>query len=649
MAGNVGSVQELRKTTGGAVRGSIDDGVASFLGVPYAAAPVGPRRFARPEPAVWEGERDATAPGPTAPQLPTDRPGMPALSPVTGPGWIPGSDYLTADVRTPDTADRLPVLVFLHGGAFVGGASRATIYDGTALAREGAVVITVNYRLGVPGFADLPGVLANRGLHDQIAALAWVHANAAAFGGDADRITVFGESAGALSLAALLAAAPPGLVRRAIVQSGGGSHVLAREQAAVTTAALAADLGVAPADLVDVPDEGLVAAVGRLAAHPPDLAVDGLRDPLMGLAPLGPVLDGELLDRQPVDAIAAGAAGEVDLLVGSTADEMALYRMVFDVLGVPAPDEDGLLAAVARLHPDPAEVVAAYRSAGRGTTPAEVADAVGTDWMFGVPTRRLADAHTGSTWRYRFDWRSPGHDGRLGASHALELPFVFDVVGRVDTGALAVTRHRGDPGPRGADAHGVGGLRPRRRPRLARATPRRPRPPGSSTRRTRPPTPPTARSRRSGTGCARRAPSAASRNRTSSSARNASARRSTASASGAMRSPSRSPSTERSTTYLMALFVVNTPSCSTSDSATSSSSVTGLVSLPETGRTRCTKRRSSARSTTLPSSGSSCARSAASWVATALRAWSISSRVKVLRPSTAPPRVCACRHRGLDR
>ncbi|MDD7921425.1 carboxylesterase/lipase family protein [Actinomycetospora callitridis] len=431
-------MQELRKTTGGAIRGRIDDGVASFLGVPYAAAPVGPRRFSRPEPAVWEGERDATTAGPTAPQLPTDRPGMPALSPVTGPGWIPGSDYLTADVRAPDTADRLPVLVFLHGGAFVSGASRATIYDGTALAREGAVVVSVNYRLGVPGFADLPGVLANRGLHDQIAALAWVHANAAAFGGDADRITVFGESAGALSLAALLAAAPPGLVRRAIVQSGGGSHVLACEQAAVTTAALAADLGVAPADLVEVPDEGLVAAVGRLAAHPPDLAVDGLRDPLMGLAPLGPVLDGELLDRQPVDAIAAGAAGEVDLLVGSNADEMALYRMVFDVLGVPEPDEDGLLAAVGRLHPDPADVVAAYRAAGRGTTPAQVADAVGTDWMFGVPTRRLADAHTGSTWRYRFDWRSPGHDGRLGASHAMELPFVFDTVGRVDTAALAV-------------------------------------------------------------------------------------------------------------------------------------------------------------------------------------------------------------------
>ena len=637
-------MQEIRKTTGGAIRGSIDDGVASFLGVPYAAAPVGPRRFARPEPAVWEGERDATAPGPTAPQLPTDRPGMPALSPVTGPGWIPGSDYLTADVRTPDTADRLPVLVFLHGGAFVGGASRATVYDGSALAREGAVVITVNYRLGVPGFADLPGVLANRGLHDQIAALAWVHANAAAFGGDADRITVFGESAGALSLAALLAAAPPGLVRRAIVQSGGGSHVLAREQAAVTTAALAADLGVAPADLVDVPDEGLVAAVGRLAANPPDLAVDGLRDPLMGLAPLGPVLDGELLDRQPVDAVAAGAAAEVDLLVGSNAEEMALYRMVFDVVGVPAPDEDALLGAVTRLHPDPADVVAAYRSAGRGTTPAEVADAVGTDWMFGVPTRRLADAHTGSTWRYRFDWRSPGHDGRLGASHAMELPFVFDVVGRVDTGALAVpdtdetralaARMRtawvafardGDPGwpavPRGDPQ----GLRHRGRPH------RRPRRPGAGGL---------------GRPALERLPQVASRNRTSSSARNASARRSTASASGAMRSPSRRPSTERSTTYFTAVFVLNTPSCSTSDSATSSSSVTGLVSLPETGRTRCTKRRSSARSTTLPSSGSSWTRSAASWVATALRAWSISSRVKVLRPSTAPPRVCGC---SLDR
>ena len=535
-------MQEIRKTTGGAIRGSIDDGVASFLGVPYAAAPVGPRRFARPEPAVWEGERDATAPGPTAPQLPTDRPGMPALSPVTGPGWIPGSEYLTADVRTPDTADRLPVLVFLHGGAFVGGASRATVYDGSALAREGAVVITVNYRVGVPGFADLPGVLANRGLHDQIAALAWVHANAAAFGGDADRITVFGESAGALSVADLLAAAPPGLVRRAIVQSGGGSHVLAREQAAVTTAALAADLGVAPADLVDVPDEGLVAAVGRLAANPPDLAVDGLRDPLMGLAPLGPVLDGELLDRQPVDAVAAGAAAEVDLLVGSNADEMALYRMVFDVVGVPAPDEDALLAAVARLHPDPAEVVAAYRSAGRGTTPAEVADAVGTDWMFGVPdppARRRAhrlDLAVPLRLALAGPRRAPRREPRDGAPVRLR---------RRGTGRhrrARGARHRRDPGPRGADAHGVGGLRPRRRPRLA-AVPR-----GDSHLRHR--GRPHRRPRRPGAGGLRRPAEELSRNRTSSSARNASARRSTASASGAMRSPSRRPSTERSTTYL---------------------------------------------------------------------------------------------------
>jgi para-nitrobenzyl esterase len=408
--------------------------------VPYAAAPVGERRFARPEPARWDGERDATASGPTAPQAPNGGPGIPDVSPIVGPGWVPGAEYLTADVRTPDAGGSgLPVMVFVHGGSFTVGAARAAVYDGTRLAREGAVVVTINYRLGVPGFAAIPGVVANRGLHDQIAALRWVHDNAAAFGGDPDRITVFGESAGGMCVADLLAAAPPGLLRRAVVQSGGGSQVLAPQQAAVTTAALAEELGVAPAGLVDVPDEGLVAAVGRLGRTPPNLTVGGLRDPLMGLAPLAPVLDDELLDRRPVDAVAAGAAAGIDLLVGSNTEEMALYSIVFgEASGLPQPDEEAVHAAVARLHDDPDRVVAAYRSAGRGTTAAEVHDAVRTDWMFGVPTRRLADAHTGRTWRYSFAYRSPGWDGRLGACHGLELPFVFDVVGRVDTGAFVV-------------------------------------------------------------------------------------------------------------------------------------------------------------------------------------------------------------------
>ncbi|PVY96894.1 carboxylesterase/lipase family protein [Actinomycetospora cinnamomea] len=430
----------LCKTTGGTIRGTAADGVAHFLGVPYAAAPVGERRFARPEPVTWDGERDATTHGPTAPQGPTDTPNVPDISPIVGPGWVPGSEYLTADVRTPEAAGAgLPVLVFVHGGSFTAGAARAAVYDGTRLAREGAVVVTVNYRLGVPGFALIPGVVANRGLHDQIAALHWVHDNAEAFGGDADRITVFGESAGGLSVADLLVAAPPGLLRRAIVQSGGGSHVLVPQQAAVTTVALARDLGVTPAGLVDVPDEGLVAAVGRLGQDPPDLAVEGLRDPLMGLAPLGPVIDDELLERRPVDAVAAGAAAGIDLLVGSNADEMTLYSVLFGTaVGLPGPDEDALYAAVARRHDDPDRVIAAYRTAGRGSTPGEVHDAVHTDWMFGVPTRRLADAHTGRTWRYAFTWRSPGWEGRLGATHAIELPFVFDVVGRVDTGAFVV-------------------------------------------------------------------------------------------------------------------------------------------------------------------------------------------------------------------
>lgn len=154
----------------------------------------------------------------------------------------------------------------------------------------------------------------------------------------------------------------------------------------------------------------------------------------MGLALLGPVIDGDLLDGQPVDAVAAGAASEVDLLVGHNADEMALYRLFDEALGLAPPGEEALRATVARLHDDPDRVVDAYRAAVRGATPAALHEAIRTDWMFGVPTRRLADAHRGRTWRYLFAW---GQDG-VGACHGRELPFVFDAVGHVDTGAFAV-------------------------------------------------------------------------------------------------------------------------------------------------------------------------------------------------------------------
>ncbi|MDQ0382017.1 carboxylesterase/lipase family protein [Amycolatopsis thermophila] len=423
-------------------RGRTEDGVAVFRGVPYAAGPVGRNRFGAPEPALWTGEFDAREPGPTAPQGGTARPGVPDLTPILGPGWVRGADYLNLDVWTPDPgAGGLPVMVFLHGGAFVGGAGSAPGYDGTRFAEDGIVLVTVNYRLGVPGFLSLPGAPDNRGLRDQIAALRWVQEHIAAFGGDPGNVTVFGESAGALSVGALLAAAPAGLFRRAISQSGGASHALTPAQAEVVTTAVARHLGV-PATVdgfAGIADDRFVDVLGRLAAEPVDLSVAGQRDPLMGLSKLGPVLDGDLLAEQPVDAVRAGAADEIDLLVGSNSDEMNLY-----LVALPAPPVTGpaLRAAVSALHPDPDGLIGAYRTARGLDDPGELYSAIGTDYLFAVPTARLADAHathSAGTWRYEFTWRSPAFGGRLGACHGLELPFVFDLLGRVDFGVLGVS------------------------------------------------------------------------------------------------------------------------------------------------------------------------------------------------------------------
>ncbi|HEX6341039.1 carboxylesterase/lipase family protein [Umezawaea sp.] len=416
------------------LRGTHADGVFSFKDIPYARA----ERFGLPEPVVLSGERDARTFGPTAPQGSTRIPGV-DLEGIVGPGWVPGEDYLTANVWTPDpTAAGLPVMVFVHGGSFTGGAASTAGYDGTAFARDGVVLVTVNYRLGVLGFGSVPGFPENRGLRDQIAALEWVRDNASAFGGDPGDVTVFGESAGALSVCDLLAVLPSGLVRRAISQSGGGSHLLTPAQAAVTTRAVEEALG---GPVTEADDAALVDALTRVATGRPDLTVDGVRDPLMGLSPIGPVLDGDLFHDQPVDVVAAGAAAGVDVLVGNNSDEMNLYLVGLGA-ALPEVTPEVLAFSVARLHPEPDRVVDAYRAAGRGDTPGELLAAIGTDFMFAVPTARLADAHAphvAGTWRYEFTWRSPAFDGRLGACHGIELPFVFDVLDRVDFGLLGVT------------------------------------------------------------------------------------------------------------------------------------------------------------------------------------------------------------------
>ncbi|MFK0120353.1 carboxylesterase/lipase family protein [Streptomyces sp. NPDC090994] len=414
-------------TTGqGAVRGlRQEDGTAAFLDIPYAAPPRGAGRFAPPRPhEPWDGVRDATAPGPNAPQ--SER-GLGALdmTPYFGTGWSRGEDYLTVNVWTPEAArGGLPVMVFVHGGGFVAGSTRSALYDGSAFARDGVVLVTLNYRLGIAGFLDLPGAPANRGLLDVVGALRWVRENIAGFGGDPDNVTLFGQSAGATIVGGVLATpGAAGLFRRAIVQSGSGLGAFTTEQAARVTSAAAEILGVEPhADaFADLSDDRLVAAVPRLAGI--DLRTAAHHDPLIGLSPFSLVLD-----TQPADAVAAGHGCGVDLLIGTTTEEGRLYLVPVDRY---ASSTAGDVAdTAARSHPDPARLVATYRETRPGASHGELRSAVMGDALFGAGTRALATAHAAhpgsATFAYEFAWRSHALDGQLGAAHAVELPFVFD-------------------------------------------------------------------------------------------------------------------------------------------------------------------------------------------------------------------------------
>ncbi|MBU3867008.1 carboxylesterase family protein [Streptomyces sp. 4503] len=413
-------------TSQGAVRGRREEHATVFRHIPYAAPPRGAARFAPPVPhPPWDGVRDATAAGPTAPQPGRDAFGDLDMSPYFGQGWVPGEDYLAVNVWTPDTTrDDLPVTVFVHGGGFVAGSTRSALYDGTGFARDGVVLVTLNYRLGVPGFLHLPDAPDNRGLLDVIAALRWVEENIAAFGGDRSRVTLFGQSAGATIVGAVVAdPRAEGLFQRAIIQSGNGLGAFAPAQADRVTRALARILGTAPTAeaLASVPDERLVTAMPQLAGI--DLNVDGHFDPLIGLSPFSLVLD-----QQPAEAVAAGRGAGVDLLLGTNAEEGNLYLVPLGHLATST--EEDVHAVAARSHPAPQKLVEVYRRERPGASAGELRSAIMTDALFGAGTRRLAAAHarhsSSRTHVYEFAWRSRALDGRLGATHVMELPFVFD-------------------------------------------------------------------------------------------------------------------------------------------------------------------------------------------------------------------------------
>jgi para-nitrobenzyl esterase len=439
----------IAETRSGRIRGEQRDGVAVFRGVPYAAPPVGALRWRAPErEKPWAGVRDATRSGPVAPQAA----GLVAQMLATGSEtW--DEDCLTLAVWTPGCDGRKrPVLVWIHGGGFTAGASSWAIYDGAALARRGdAVVIGINYRLGALGFLALPdsgdGACANFGLLDQIAALRWVREHAAAFGGDPDRVTLFGGSAGAMSIATLLAVPEAGgLFARGILQSGAARNVHSPDAAARVADAVARELGARPGDL---------AALRARSAH--DVLAAQLRvgqelRTAMDALPFQPCVDGVLLPQPPCAAIRAGDAARVPLLVGTNLEEWNYYGIADP--GARDVDEARLLARLARAVPGAEDrALEVYRSArsdrGEPVHPADLWFAIETDRWFRAPADELAATHAAPVWKYVFTWRTAAFGA--GACHTLEVPFLFGLdseLGRAAAGgderATALSRRMQD-------------------------------------------------------------------------------------------------------------------------------------------------------------------------------------------------------------
>lgn len=410
------------KTVAGDMRGAWDGDIRVFRGVPYAAPPVGPLRFAPPQPMpAWSGIRDATVDGPIAPQ------GRSRLAHVMGDFERPQSeDCLTLTLWAPRTTEheRRPVLVWIHGGAFSSGAGSLPWYAGERFAAaDGIVAVSINYRLGALGFLHLPGVSdGNLGLRDQVAALQWVRANIRAFGGDPENVTVVGQSAGAGSIAALLTMPPAGgLFRRAIMQSTPFGRTARRREEAERIGRRFLELcGLKDGErerLKTLPVAALLTAqgeIGRLEKKFADAA-----------APFGLTIDGTTIPGDIAPALDGGTGAQVDIMIGTTREEMmAFYCRDPEVLNAAPAAVSGVFEGFFKGEARAVEETIRRTRAAR--TGAAVLEALFTDRVFLAGTLRFAEARSRQgrpAYVYQFDWAPPG--GLL-ACHCIEIPFVFD-------------------------------------------------------------------------------------------------------------------------------------------------------------------------------------------------------------------------------
>jgi para-nitrobenzyl esterase len=427
----------------GRLSGFEDAGLQVFLGIPFAKPPTGLLRFRPPRPAEpWSSVRDATRHGCSAPQAAMK------LEKVM-PGFDVGEqseDCLYLNVFTPAAdAARRPVMVWIHGGAYTLGSASQKMYDVRGLARQGDLVcVTINYRLGALAFTHLAGVdpaldtSACAGIQDQVQALRWVRENIAAFGGNPEQVTIFGESAGGFSVGTLLGMPEAkGLFERAMPQSGAAHLTNDAETGTRVARRLLEELGVAPgevAKLWELPWQAILKAQQEVERR----ELEGTHS-----RPFKPVVDGRALSQRPIDAIAGGLSADVPVVVGACRDEEKLFTLWDPTVG--ELDEPGLVKRVDALVPGHGHaLVDAYRQAraarGADTSAFELWCAIETDRVFRVPAVRLAEAqsrHQPATWSYLVTWESQAMGGKLGACHGIDLPFVFGQVGSKTGGIFA--------------------------------------------------------------------------------------------------------------------------------------------------------------------------------------------------------------------
>ena len=438
----------ITETAAGKVRGTVIEGVQAFKSVPYGASTGGANRFLPPRtPEPWAGVRDATEYTSRAPQAGLRGPTRPELATLSGATDTAAEteDCLTLNVWTPATTGARPVMVWLHGGAFSYGSANSDRQQGSRLCNRGdVVVVTVNHRLNIFAHLHLGEIWgpeyarsSNAGVLDLVAALEWVRDNISSFGGDPGNVTIFGESGGGGKVSTLMTMpAASGLFHKAIIQSGASVVLGTPGRASRLADIVLRNLGVGRDDLAKL--QALPASQLLAAIAPATKELGPAERPLFDRYPFGPVVDGDVLPRHPFGPDASPLSADIPLMIGDMRDEMTSFTATVDRIWfrqMTESEQRDRIFAVAGRHAD--TVVETYRRLMPRANPTERFIAAATDSNFRIRSlavaQRKAAQGKAPVWMYSFEWRTPLFDGRLGAPHAMDVPFCFDTIDLTNT------------------------------------------------------------------------------------------------------------------------------------------------------------------------------------------------------------------------